>query len=113
MKAYYDRNRAPTKLFNLGDLVMIPNHHNPANGKSKKLCPKFRGPFKISGVLKNERYEISSIVGISKRNYKSIYPADQLKRWITFDSAGVENDDASAKITDLNSEDMYLNNSSD
>lgn len=84
MKTYYDNHKAPTKFFKLGDLVMVPNHHLPATGKSKKLLPKFRGPFKISAVLKNDRYEISSIEGYSKRRYKSVYPADSLKRWITF-----------------------------
>lgn len=84
MKEQYNHKKAPTKFFTIGDLVMIPNYHIPANGKSKKLCPKFRGPFKVSGVLNNDRYEISSIDGYSKRKYKSIYPADALKKWITF-----------------------------
>lgn len=84
MKKQYDSKRAPTKFFSQGDLVMIPNHHNPANGKSKKLCPKFKGPFKVTAVLPNDRYEISSVKGHSKRKYKSVYPADHLKRWITF-----------------------------
>jgi hypothetical protein len=84
MKKTFDQKRAPTVFFNEGDLVMIPNNHNPANGKSKKLCPKFRGPFKITAVLNNDRYEISSIDGHSKRKYKSVYPADHLKKWITF-----------------------------
>lgn len=44
MKKAYDKNKAPTRIFQLGDLVIIPNH-NPEKGKSKKLAPKFRGPF--------------------------------------------------------------------
>lgn len=84
MKKRYDCNKAPTKLFSLGDLEMIPNYHIPASGKSRKLCPKFKGPFKISAVLQNDRYEISSIDGHSKRKYKSIYPADSIKKWVTF-----------------------------
>ncbi|KAG7298935.1 hypothetical protein JYU34_017402 [Plutella xylostella] len=99
MKTHYDNHRAPTKIFQLGDLVMIPNHHLPATGKSKKLLPKFRGPFKISAVLKNDRYEISSIEGHTKRKYKSIYSADALKKWITFttpDDNVLENDPSSS-----------------
>lgn len=84
MKQYFDSTRAPTKFYKIGDLVMIPNHHTPADGKSKKLHPKFRGPFRVTGVLDNDRYEISSVDGHSKRKYKSVYPADQLKSWITF-----------------------------
>lgn len=86
MKNYYDKNRAPTKFYNEGDLVMIPNHFLPADGKSKKLLQKFRGPFKVTAVLENDRYEITSIPGFTKRKYKSIYPADQLKKWVTFDA---------------------------
>lgn len=96
MKKKFDSGRAPTKFFKIDDLVMIPNHHNPADGKSKKLCPKFRGPLKITAILENDRYEVSSIEGHSKRKYKSVYPADQLKRWITFapsnDTDGEDND---------------------
>lgn len=101
MKLRYDSNKAPTKMFNLGDLVMIPNHHLPATGKSKKLLPKFRGPYKISAVLKHDRYEISSIDGLSKRKYKSIYPADQLKKWITFNT---DNNSDAHDLTDSDSD---------
>lgn len=77
MKKLYDSGRALPKVFCQDDLVMIPNHNNPADGKSKKLCPKFRGPYKITRILDNDRYEVSSIDGYSKRRYKSVYPADQ------------------------------------
>lgn len=93
MKENYDSRKAPTKFFRLGDLVMIPNYHIPANGKSKKLYPKFRGPFKISAVLDHDRYEVSSIEGYAKRKYKSVYPADALKKWITFSSDINDNDE--------------------
>lgn len=93
MKTHYDNTRAPTKFFNTGDLVMIPNHHHPADGKSKKLHPKFKGPYKITAVLQNDRYEVSSITGHSKRKYKSIYPADQLKKWITFNTTSETDND--------------------
>lgn len=83
MKKTFDNSRVPTKVFAEGDLVMIPNH-NPEKGKSKKLAPKFRGPYKISAVLDRDRYEVSSIDGHSRKQYKNIYPADQLKPWITF-----------------------------
>ncbi|KAL4721332.1 hypothetical protein ACJJTC_016051 [Scirpophaga incertulas] len=96
MKRKYDSNKAPTKYFAVGDLVMIPNYHIPATGKSKKLCPKFRGPFRVTAVLENDRYEISSIDGHSKRKYKSTYPADALKKWIIFTH---EKDDKGDLIT--------------
>lgn len=86
MKEAFDKTRAPTKIFKTGDLVMIPNH-NPEKGKSKKLAPKFRGPFKITQVLDKDRYVVSSIEGHTNRKYENTYPADQLKPWITFHSS--------------------------
>lgn len=93
MKNNYDKNRAPTKFYNEGDLVMIPNHCIPADGKSKKLVQKYRGPFKVTSVLPNDRYEVTSIPGFTKRRYQSIYPADQLKKWITFNTHDNMNND--------------------
>lgn len=86
MKKRFDQGRAPTKHFREGDLVMIPNH-NPDKGKSKKLAPKFRGPFKITTVLDKDRYVVTNIDGHSKRKYSNIFPADQSKSWITFQSS--------------------------
>lgn len=82
MKEHFDKTRTPTKIFKEGDLVMIPNN-NPEKGKSKKLAPKFRGPFKVIAVLDKDRYEVSSIQGHSQRQYKNIFSADQLKPWIS------------------------------
>lgn len=105
MKETFDKTRAPTKVFKQGDLVMIPNH-NPEKGKSKKLAPKFRGPFKISSVLEQDRYEVSNIDGHSQKKYKNIYPADHLKPWITFQlsppgSDGGEDSNSSSDETNV------------
>lgn len=89
MKTRYDTARIPAKRYNEGDLVMIPNY-SQERGKSTKLAPKFRGPFKVSAVLNNDRYEISSIEGHSTRKYKNIFPADHLKPWVTFHSSPTE-----------------------
>lgn len=103
MKATFDKTRAPTKVYSEGDLVMIPNH-NPEKGKSKKLAPKFRGPFKVTAVLDRDRYEISSISGHSHRQYKNIYPADQLKSWITFQASPSQSIYDSSSDTDAENE---------
>lgn len=103
MKETFDKNRAPTKLFKEGDLVMIPNH-NPEKGKSKKLAPRFRGPFKITSVLDKDRYEISSIAGHAGRKYKNIYPADQLKPWITFQGSPTRTDESNESSDDSEAE---------
>ena len=82
MKEIFDKKRAQTKVYQEGYLVMISNH-NPDKGKSKKLAPKFKGPFRVSSILDNNRYVISNIEGHSNRTYKNIFPADHLKPWFT------------------------------
>lgn len=96
MKTMFDKKRAPTRTFQIDDLVMIPNH-NPDKGKSKKLAPKYKGPFKVSGVLDNDRYEVSSIEGHTTRAYKNIFPADHLKSWITVNTHTLSSADSSSE----------------
>lgn len=91
MKESFDKKRAPTKFFKEGDLVMIPNYCQE-RGKSTKLAPKFRGPFKVTAVLDKDRYEVSSVEGHSSRKYKNVFPADHLKSWITFHSSPTESE---------------------
>lgn len=95
MKEAFDKKRASTKVFQQGDLVMIPNN-NPDKGKSKKLAPKFRGPFKVTRVLEKDRYEVSSIHGHSNRTYQNIFPADHLKPWITMETSPAGSETVSA-----------------
>lgn len=105
MKNIFDKGRAPPKTFQEGDLVMIPitHDHNPDKGKSKKLAARFKGPFKVTGVLEKDRYEVSSIEGHSNRTYKNIFPADHLKSWIMVDTlhsssdAGSNSDESSSE----------------
>lgn len=94
MKQRFDKNRLPTKHFKEDELVMIPNY-TQEKGKSNKLVQKFKGPFKITAVLDNDRYEVSSIEGHAIRKYKNIFPADHLKPWVTFSSSPTESDSES------------------
>lgn len=84
-KNRYDKTKIKAKIYKLDDLVKIlkPVAHN--DGKSKKLLPKFSGPFRITKVLENDRYEVSSIPGtkITTKNYCNIFSADRIKPWIS------------------------------
>lgn len=84
-KLRYDKNKIRARIYNIGDLVKILKPVQGNDGKSKKLLPKYTGPFRITKVLENDRYEVSSIVGsnISKKNYSNIWAADRIKPWIT------------------------------
>lgn len=95
-KERYDKRHIAAKIYKVGDLVKIlkPIAHN--DGKSKKLLPKFSGPYKITKVLENDRYEVSSIEGsnITQKNYCNIWAADRIKPWIT---AIVNNDSSESE----------------
>lgn len=92
MKARFDKTRCNAKVYKVGDLVMALKHARNV-GDSNKLVPPYSGPFKVTAVLDNDRYEISSIEGFSKRKYKNVYSADKLKPWISLCSDFNSNSD--------------------
>lgn len=82
-KLNYDQNRAPAVSYKVGDLVKITKVNFNNDGKSKKLMQKFIGPFKITKLLGNDRYQISDPPGFSKkRPYDSVVAADRMRPWI-------------------------------
>lgn len=62
------------------------------DGKSKKLLPKYSGPFRVTEVLENDRYKVSSIKGsnITQKEYSNVWAADRIKPWITTHSDSSE-----------------------
>lgn len=54
------RKRAHT--YNTGDLALIRNFDNTP-GASKKLIPQFKGPYRVTKCLRNNRYVIADIEG--------------------------------------------------
>ena len=68
MKEYYDRNSAPPK-YKLGDLVWLHDPTTPV-GFSRKLKPRWRGPYRISEIGPNSTYRL--------RHYNTDIPTDSL-----------------------------------
>ncbi|KAJ8937455.1 hypothetical protein NQ314_011844 [Rhamnusium bicolor] len=77
---YYNKHRAQAVKFLLGDLVMVENRI-PSTGDSRKLEPKYRGPYEVTRVLDNDRYIVEDILGEqqSERLYKGILSHERLK----------------------------------
>lgn len=103
MKDRFDKKRCPAKEYTEGELVLVQKQvNNP--GESNKLLPHYSGPYKITKILGNDRYEVSSIEGHTKRKYKNVYAADKMKRWISFSLP--ENDKVDGTIlSDIDAED--------
>lgn len=70
-KSQFDKGKAKVKRFEIGNSVLLKNEER----NQTKLDPKYKGPFKIKQILKNDRYEIVSSDG--RRTYK--YPHDRMR----------------------------------
>jgi hypothetical protein len=69
------------------DLVMIRIGSQPATGTSRKLLPKWRGPFKVVEVLGHDRYKVADIPGTtrSQLRYSGVAAAEHMKPWIHYE----------------------------
>lgn len=83
-KARYDKHRREAERFQVGDLVRVLITSYANTGVSKKLLPKFKGPFRVVKVLFNDRYELEDLrEGARRRNIRMVVAADKLQKWIT------------------------------
>lgn len=64
-----------------GNLLQIAANYEANTGTSKKLLPKFKGPFRITCVLMNDRYEVQDLREGS-RQMKTVVAADKIKPWV-------------------------------
>ncbi|KAH9640726.1 hypothetical protein HF086_007297 [Spodoptera exigua] len=84
-KERYDKTRSKPVQFNEGDLVRV-ERQVPATGNSKKLVPKYQGPYKITKVYAHDRYQIEDTPLTRKGNkkYSTVVAVDKLKPWLNF-----------------------------
>ncbi|KPM06602.1 hypothetical protein QR98_0050790 [Sarcoptes scabiei] len=75
MKEYYDKN---TKLrkFKVGEKVLL-KHPTLAKGKSPKLTPSFKGPFKIKEILANNKILIQDKNGQTLDTHRDLVKHDK------------------------------------
>lgn len=76
---YDNKHRKPAK-YEQNDVVVIENEPG-AQGDSRKLEPKYRGPYRIAKVLPNDRYVVEDIDGIQRnqRFFSSVFAAEKIK----------------------------------
>lgn len=81
-KKYTDTKRREAYKFKLGDYVMIGNV-NTQSGVSSKLVPKYKGPYRITRMLENDRYVVEDVEGFQQTQipYKGTWSATNLKPW--------------------------------
>lgn len=85
-KQYYDKRRFKAPLYKVGDVVMVKTAQQ-ATGSSRKLLAKAKGPFRITAVLPNDRYEVQDLRDLKKApNSRSVVAVDSLQKWVVFDA---------------------------
>jgi len=78
-KKISSRITTPTK-YQKGDLVLV-KWEAPATGQSRKLEPKYKGPYQVRRELRFDRYVVSDISGeqVGRRPFSSVVGFDRLK----------------------------------
>ncbi|KAI8425605.1 hypothetical protein MSG28_011422 [Choristoneura fumiferana] len=85
-KNRYDKKRCQPVRFEVGDLVRI-ERQVPASGQSKKLVPRFQGPYKITAILDHDRFQVEDTPLTRKngRRFSTVVAIDKIAPWLTFD----------------------------
>lgn len=83
-KTYVDKHRKQPNVYDIGDYVMIKNFE-ATPGASKKLIPKFRGPYVVKKCLRFGRYVVGDVenCAITQKPYEGVWEAANMKLWCT------------------------------
>lgn len=78
-----NKKRKSAHVYKEGDLVYIRNFDNTP-GVSKKLIPLFKGPYRITRCLRNDRYVINDPEGFqnTRKPYAGVWEARNMRPWI-------------------------------
>ncbi|KAL4717247.1 hypothetical protein ACJJTC_017134 [Scirpophaga incertulas] len=90
-KAFYDNHASAPKKIKKGDLVSI-EREVPCTGQSRKLVPKFKGPYRVSSVLSNNRYKVEDtpLTRKGNRKYAAVIAVDKMKPWLHYQRSTLE-----------------------
>lgn len=92
-RRFDERHRSP-KQYEVGDLVLVESV--PAStGDSRKLEPKYKGPYIVDRVLNNDRYLVCDLDDIQRnqRRFESVFATDKMKPWCDLGPEQGEDDD--------------------
>lgn len=81
-KQYYDKTHKEAHKYASGDYVMVKNYDSTP-GAPKKLIPRFKGPYEIKKVLRNDRYVLRDIENfqLTQKPYVGTWEANNMRPW--------------------------------
>lgn len=81
-KKRFDAKRYVARVYEVRDLVTVVKSNFSATGESEKLLPKYKGPYRVTARLPNDRY---ALLKVSERYRKcpTVISVDKIKPWIT------------------------------
>lgn len=84
-KQLYDAKRSNPKPYDVGQHVLIQRPKISNAGMSRKLEPRYKGPFIVTKVLDHDRYVVKDMPGAkrSRTAYVGICPSDKMKPFST------------------------------
>lgn len=95
-KRAYDNRHALPRIYEVGQQVLVKRAKSSNEGKSKKLEPRFKGPYVITKVLDHDRYVVEDMPGAKRSRvaYKGICPSDKMKPYqVTVSSESSDEDE--------------------
>lgn len=81
-KDRYDHRHKTANKYQAGDKVMIKNFDN-SPGVSVNMIPKYKGPYQVERVLRNDRYVIKDVdeFQLSQTPYHGTWEASNMRPW--------------------------------
>lgn len=79
----YDRRHKIPAKYQVRDKIMVKNFDSTP-GSSQKLIPRYKGPYQIERVLRNDRYILKDINGfqLTQTPYRGTWEAANMQPWI-------------------------------
>lgn len=101
MRKYFDAKRKPPTKYKINDLVLWKGAADRNVNVRRKLKEKFSGPYKVSKVLGNDRYVITSLKGVKGyKRFKTIVSSDSIKVFQKNCDAESSSDDSQVNSTE-------------
>lgn len=93
-KARFDKRHNKPTQYTENDMVLVENVA-PSTGESRKLEPKYRGPYMVKRVLGSDRYVITDIPDMQRtqRAFESVFASDKMKAWCALGPEAADTND--------------------